>query len=94
MKTEHRCENESESSLVVDRIRRLISQVCVVDVADVGKNARLLAFGIDSVRVIELMMCIEEEFHIQLEQVDLGEIATVKQLADHVENLTALQHTE
>jgi acyl carrier protein len=80
-------ENRSGGEQVVDRIRQLISQVCLIDAAEISKNARLLAFGIDSIRVIELMMRIEEEFQIHLEPGELSEIATVGQLADYIEGL-------
>jgi acyl carrier protein len=94
MNIEHGGENGSGNRQVLDRIRHLISQVCMVDATDIGRNARLLAFGIDSIRVIELMMHIEDEFQIHLEPADLGEIVTVGQLADYVEKLCVFEQPE
>lgn len=82
---------ESENEQAFDRIRLLISQVCAVDPGKVSKNARLLAFGIDSVRVLELLLSVEEEFEICLEPAELNDIATVGQLVSYVERLRTLK---
>jgi len=71
----------------LNHIQSLIAQVCMVDRDTVGGNSRLLAFGIDSIRVFELMMDIEEDFEIQMEPEKLEGITTVKQLAEYVEAL-------
>jgi acyl carrier protein len=70
-----------------DRIKNLISEMCAVDPAIINKNARLRGFGVDSVRVMELVLCIEDEFQIQLEREDLSEISTVGELADYINSL-------
>jgi acyl carrier protein len=87
MNTNDEFSNKTGRGQALDRIQQLISQVCLVDVSEVKRNARLMAFGIDSVRVIELMMSVEEEFQIQLEPAELNDISTVGQLADYVERI-------
>jgi acyl carrier protein len=72
---------------VLNHIQTLIAQVCMVDRDTVSGNSRLLAFGIDSIRVFELMMDIEEDFEIQMEPEKLAGVTTVKQLAEYVEAL-------
>jgi len=87
MKARQDCNNTARTSETVEQIRKLIAQVCLIDAARINKNARLLAFGLDSLRVLELMMRIEDEFELQLEPGQLGDISTVGQLADYVERL-------
>jgi acyl carrier protein len=89
MKVELGRESGSNDKCALDRICGLISRVCLINPSDVHKDAFLLAFGIDSVRVIELMLCLEEEFQIHLEPAELSEIVTVGQLAGYIENLCA-----
>lgn len=72
---------------VLNHIQNLIAKVCMVDRDTVSGNSRLLAFGIDSIRVFELMMDIEEDFEIQMQPEKLAAISTVKQLAEYVEAL-------
>ncbi len=93
MKAKRGCNNIVGTSETVERIRKVIAQVCLLDAAEINKNARLLAFGLDSVRVLELMMCMEEEFDIQLEPGQLDEISTVGELADYVEGLRTTKQT-
>ena len=78
-----------ERGRVTDRVYSVISQVCSIDPAEVSHNAPLLAFGIDSVRLIELMLSIEEEFQINLEPAELSDIVTVGQLTEYLEGLCA-----
>lgn len=87
MKAHKDCDNTARTIETVEQIRKLIAQVCLIDAAQVNKNARLLAFGLDSLRLLELMMCIEDEFQLQLEPGQLADISTVGQLAEYVERL-------
>lgn len=75
-----------------DRIKHLIGEMCAVDPAIINKNARLRGFGVDSVRVMELVLCIEDEFQIRLEREDLSEISTVGELADYIYSLRAQEN--
>ncbi len=93
MKAKRSFKNTAATNETVERIRKVVAQVCLVEVAEINKDARLLAFGLDSVRVLELMMCMEEEFEIQLEPGQLDEIFTVGELAEYVEGLGTSKQT-
>lgn len=75
----------------LERIRSVVGQVCTVDPSSIPDNARLLAFGVDSIRVIDLVLSLEEEFSVQLEPERLFEVTTVTELARYIEGLTALK---
>ena len=70
-----------------ERLRSLISETCAVDPTTIGRNARLRGYGVDSIRVMELMLSIEDEFQIRLEREQLEDISTVGELADYVYSL-------
>ena len=74
------------------RLRDVIGRVSMVDPASISDNGRLLGFGIDSIRLIELVMNLEEEFSIKIEPEQLFGVSTVRELASHIEGLTAMQH--
>jgi acyl carrier protein len=77
---------------VMERLRKLIAESCLVDPAKVVSNARLLAYGVDSVRILELIVRIEEEFQIQLDPEQLFAMATVGQLARYLGKLDSAKH--
>jgi acyl carrier protein len=67
----------------IDIIRRFIADVCAVDQASIHPHSRLLAFGLDSVRLLDLLLAIEEQFALQLSESD-PELADVETVADLV----------
>ena len=71
----------------LERVRTLIGEVCAVDKSMISKKARLRGYGIDSIRVMELIMFIEDEFHIHLEIEPMAEIATAGELAEYIDSL-------
>ena len=71
----------------LDRLREIIGCVSMIDPASISENAQLLGFGIDSIRVIELVMTIEDKFAIQLNPHDFINVTTVLDLVKHIENV-------
>jgi acyl carrier protein len=72
-----------------DRVRVLIAQLGEIDPADVSLPAKLRGFGIDSLRVFDLVMALEEAFAIQIELQDLEKIRTVADLVAGVDTWSA-----
>ena len=68
---------------IIDIIRRFIADVCAVDQATIQPHSRLLAFGLDSVRLLDLLLAIEEQFGLQLGESD-PELVTVETVSDLV----------
>jgi acyl carrier protein len=67
----------------IDIIRRFIADVCAVDPAKIQPQSKLLAFGLDSVRLLDLLLAVEEQFGLQLSESD-PELATVETVSDLV----------
>jgi acyl carrier protein len=68
---------------VIDSIKRFIGDVCAVDEASIQPGSRLLGFGLDSVRLLDLLLAVEERFGLELSESD-PELADVETVADLV----------
>jgi len=79
------------TSSIIDSIQRFIADVCAVDPASVRPESRLLGFGLDSVRLLDLLLLVEERFGLPLSESDpdLAEIETVGDLAALIERRRA-----
>ena len=71
----------------LETIAEFIADVCAVNRATVKPESKLLAFGLDSIRLLDLIMAVEERYGLQLSESDpeLATIETVRDLADLVE---------
>lgn len=69
------------------KIKEFIADICAVDVDDVRGEGKLLGYGLDSVRVIDLLLAIEEELGVVISEGDpeLVEVQTVADLVAFVE---------
>jgi acyl carrier protein len=72
---------------VIDIVKCFVAEVCAVDLSSVHPTSRLLAFGLDSVRLLDLLLAVEERFGLQLGESDpdLIEVETVSDLAALIE---------
>jgi acyl carrier protein len=77
-------ENGTET---IDRLRQLIAESCAVAPELVVPQARLRGYGIDSVRIMDLMLTIEEQFAVRFSPEELDGVRTVGELAAYVERL-------
>jgi acyl carrier protein len=74
-------------SETLEAIAGFIADVCAVNRATVKPEGKLLAFGLDSIRLLDLIMAVEERYGLQLSESDpeLASIETVRDLADLVD---------
>jgi acyl carrier protein len=63
----------------------LIAEAADVDAGDIKVDGRLRGYGIDSVRVIELVLSIEETFGVKVQNDDLARLQTVRELARYID---------
>jgi acyl carrier protein len=69
------------------RLRHLIAEACAVSPDLVVPQARLRGYGIDSVRIMNLMLTIEETFGVHFDLEELDGVRTVGDLAAYVDRL-------
>lgn len=72
------------------RIKHFIGEVCAVDSSAINPDSRLRGYGVDSIRMFELMLMIEDEFQVQLEADELSNIITIGELADYIDSRRCL----
>ena len=63
----------------------LIAEAVDADVAEIKADGRLRGYGIDSVRVVELVISIEEQFGVKVKNDDLARLQTVRDLAKYID---------
>jgi len=71
----------------ISALAQLIAEVCAVAPSSVRPESKLLAFGLDSIRLLDLIMAVEDRFGLQLSESDpeLAAVETVTHLADLIE---------
>jgi acyl carrier protein len=70
---------------ILEKVRMLVAEASAVDVKQVKAEGKLRGFGIDSARVIDLIVGIEEELGVSVKESDLPSLQTVGDLADYVD---------
>ncbi len=71
---------------ILETIRLSVAELCAVDPSAVQDDGKLVGYGLDSLRAMELVLILEEEFGVELPEHDpeLGRVETPRQLADLV----------
>lgn len=72
----------------ITMLSRLIAEICEIDRKIVRPEGKLVGLGLDSVRVLDLLMAVEDELDIELSENDpaLGNVQTVADLATLIDN--------
>jgi acyl carrier protein len=70
-------------------VKKAIAEVCGIAIAAVREEAFLIAYDIDSLRTVELLLALEETFGIQASESDsrLQDVRTVRDLATFIGQL-------
>lgn len=73
----------TKSKQTIQQIKAMIAEVCDLDAGKIRDNGKLLGYGLDSVRVIDLLMAIEDVYGIEISESDpaLGNVQTVADLS-------------
>ena len=75
----------SSDSQSLAQLLPLIAEAADADIAEVKPDGRLRGYGIDSVRVVELVLSIEETFGVKVKNDDLARLQTVRELARYID---------
>ena len=65
----------------LETVTRFIAEVCAVDLSTVQPSGKLLAYGLDSVRLLDLILAVEDRYGLEIGDSD-PELATVETVAD------------
>lgn len=72
-----------ESPLMI-RIRRHVARICAVDPSTIRSDGKLVGYGLDSIRAMELILTLEEQLDIEIAEHDPA-LARVETLRDLVQ---------
>jgi len=62
-------------------VRRLVSDVLRVDVADLDGSVALVDYGLDSLRAISLIVAVEQHFGVLIADDDAEQMTTIAEIA-------------
>jgi acyl carrier protein len=68
---------------VFKAVKAQIVELCAVPESSVNADGKLAGYGLDSVRALDLLLAMEEEFDVELSEHD-PELARVKTVAELV----------
>ena len=71
----------------VAKLREHIADICAIPARSIKEEGKLVGYGLDSVRVLDLIMALEDEYDIEISESDpeLAAVQTVAELADLVD---------
>ena len=69
-------------------VKRLLGETCAIDPAAIRDDARLIEYGLDSVRATDLVIALEERFSISIPDTDAARLKTVADLQAYVARRT------
>jgi len=72
---------------VLSTLKILIADVCGIQATAINDDGKLIAYGLDSVRALDLLLGVEDELGVSISEHDpaLRSVETVRQLAELVE---------
>ncbi len=75
-----------EQSQTIEQIKHVLAEVCEVDQSSIQPGGKLLGYGVDLLRMVDLILSLEAVFDIAIDEADptLASVETVRDLADYV----------
>lgn len=75
----------AESSLETE-IRQHVARICAVDPATIRDDGKLVGYGLDSIRAMDLILTLEEQLDIEIPEYDpaLARVETFRDLVELV----------
>lgn len=75
--------------MTADKVIELLAQQLNVDKATINKDTRIVEdLHADSLDVVEMLIALEDEFHISVPDEDAKTLTTVGALADYIDKKT------
>jgi acyl carrier protein len=69
---------------VPQAVKRLVAEICGVDAATVRDDGKLVEYGMDSVRAMDLIVALEHAFSIEIPEDDSFGLTTVEDVIAYV----------
>lgn len=73
--------------MVLDRVKELVAEQLNISKESITENSNVVDdLGADSLDVIEMLMTLEEEFGVTIPDEQIGQIRTISQIVDLIDN--------
>jgi len=80
----------SSKEYILSKLRPIIAEQLCVDEADVKEDASFTEdLNADSLDLVEMIMSLEEQFHLQISDEDAEKITTVGEAVDYIAEHTS-----
>lgn len=66
-------------------IRAHVARVAAVTATEIESTSRLIDFGLDSLKAMDLVIELEQAFDIEVSDRDLIDLTTIQEVADYVD---------
>lgn len=72
--------------MIIEKVKELLAEQLGMDVNEIHDDSNILEdLGADSLDIIEMLMTLEEEYGVTIPDDQIGQVKTVKQVADLIE---------
>lgn len=72
--------------MIIEKVKELLAEQLGMDVNEIHDDSNILEdLGADSLDIIEMLMTLEDEYGVTIPDDQIGQVKTVKQVADLIE---------
>ena len=72
--------------MIIEKIKELLAEQLGMDVKEIHDDSNILEdLGADSLDIIEMLMTLEDEYGVTIPDDQIGQVKTVKQVAELIE---------
>lgn len=77
---------KAEVNMIIEKVKELLAEQLGMDVKEIHDDSNILEdLGADSLDIIEMLMTLEDEYGVTIPDDQIGQVKTVKQVADLIE---------
>ncbi len=70
-----------------DRVTKIIADIFQIEQAEIALDRELMSYGIDSARLMDLVVAIEDDFEVEISDEMMAQFRTANDIVRALENL-------
>ena len=72
--------------MVFEKVRKLVAKELGIGEAEIKETTTFQDLGIDSLEVFEVVMALEDEFHLEIPNEDIEDITSIAEITKYVQS--------
>ena len=72
--------------MVFEKIRKLIATELAIGEEEIKKTTTFQDLGIDSLEIFEIIMALEDEFHLEIPNEDVEDITSIAEINKYIQS--------